>query len=126
MKVSTLVASVALAGFCFTAHASALDNVAVYSTEKSNGSISVGGKNAYTKSFEVAVANLSDKDIDLSKLCLKAYSPDKKEFSLDTVDEDLNQGTLKAGKSVKGIAVFASENDVVHKAALIKISDDCK
>ncbi|MEX0444887.1 DUF4354 family protein [Xenorhabdus sp. SGI246] len=126
MKVSTLVASIALAGFCFVANASALDNVAVYSTEKSDGSMSVGGKNAYTKSFEVAVANLSGKDIDLSKLCLKAYSPDKKEFRLDTVDEELSQGTLKAGKSVKGIAVFASENDEVHKAALIKISDNCK
>ncbi|WP_047681670.1 MULTISPECIES: DUF4354 family protein [Xenorhabdus] len=126
MKVSTLVASVTLAGFCFVANASTLDNVVVYSTEKSNGSMSVGSKNAYTKSFEVAVANLSGKDIDLSKLCLKAYSPDKKEFRLDTVDEELNQGTLKAGKSVKGIAVFASENDVVHKAALIKISDNCK
>nr|WP_245758982.1 DUF4354 family protein [Xenorhabdus koppenhoeferi] len=45
---------------------------------------------------------------------------------MDTVDEDLNQGTLKAGKSVIGIAVFAAENDVVYKATLIKISVDCK
>ncbi|WP_339351510.1 DUF4354 family protein [Xenorhabdus koppenhoeferi] len=57
---------------------------------------------------------------------MKAYSSDKKEFRLDTVDEDLNQGTLKAGKSVIGIAVFAAENDVVYKATLIKISVDCK
>ena len=71
-------------------------------------------------------AKLSGDSIDLSKLCLKAYSPDNKEFKLDTVDEKLSAGTLKEGELVKGIAVFASKNDAVFKAALVKISDDCK
>lgn len=126
MKVTTIAASLALASFCFAANAATPDNIAVYSTEQSNGSMSVGGKNAYTKTFTVAVAKLSGNDIDLSKLCLKAYSPDNKEFKLDTVDEILSTGILKKGETVKGIAVFSSENDAVFKAALIKISDDCK
>jgi len=126
MKISTIAAFFALAGFCFAANAATPVNVAVYATEKSNGSMSVGGKNAYTKTFDIVVTNLSGKDIDLSKLCLKAYSPDNKEFTLDTVDEVLTKGTLKEGKSVKSFAVFASENDAVYKAALIKISGNCK
>lgn len=126
MKAFTIILSSALAGFCFTASAANPDNVAVYATEQSQGSMSIGGKDAYTKTFEVAVAKLSGDSIDLSKLCLKAYSPDNKEFKLDTVDEKLSAGTLKEGELVKGIAVFASKNDAVFKAALVKISDDCK
>ncbi|HEN3636759.1 DUF4354 family protein [Yersinia enterocolitica] len=126
MKISTIAAFFALASFCSAVNAATPVNVAVYATEKSNGSMSVGGKNAYTKTFDIVVANLSGKDIDLSKLCLKAYSPDNKEFTLDTVDEVLTKGTLKEGKSVKSFATFASENDAVYKAALIKISDNCK
>ena len=33
---------------------------------------------------------------------------------------------IDEGKPVKGIAVFSSENDAVFKAALVKISDECK
>ncbi|WP_336819454.1 DUF4354 family protein [Cedecea sp. MMO-103] len=127
MKISTtLPVFFTLAGFCVAAQAVVPVNVAVYATEKSYGSMSVGGKNSYTKTFDIVVANLSGKDIDLSKLCLKAYSPDHKEFTVDTVDEVLTEGTLKDGKSVKSFAVFASENDAIFKAALIKISDNCK
>lgn len=126
MKVSMVVATLALAGFSFTANASTPDNVVVYATAQSNGSISVGNKLAYTKSFDVVVVNLFGDNIDLSKLCLKAYSPDNKAFKLDTVDEALTTGILKGGKSVKGIAMFASENATVLNAAVVKITDDCK
>lgn len=126
MKASTIVASLALAGFCFAANATTTGDVAVFATEKSQGSMSIGGKNAYTKTFEVTLAKLSDNSVDLSKLCLKAFSPDNKEFKLDTIDEELSTGTLKEGKPVKGFAVFSSESDAVFKAALVKISDDCK
>lgn len=126
MKVYAVILSLTLAGFCLAANASTLGNVAVYATEQSQGSVSIGDKTAYTKTFEVSIAELSADTVDLSKLCLKAYSPEKKEFKLDTVDEILTSGFLKAGKPVKGIAVFASENDAVLNAALIKISDDCK
>lgn len=126
MKTSTIIVSLALTGFCFAANAANTDNVAVYATEQSQGSVSIGGKDAYTKTFEVALAKLSGDSIDLTKLCLKAYSPDNKEFKLDTVDEKLGAGLLKEGEIVKGIAVFASENDAVFKAALVKISDACK
>ncbi len=95
-------------------------NVAVYATEQSQGSISIGDKTAYTKTFEVSLAKLSADTVDLLKICLKAYSPDKKEYKLDTVDEVLTSGSLKEGKQVKGIAVFTSENDDVLKAALRK------
>ncbi|MFW5389532.1 DUF4354 family protein [Yersinia sp. 2544 StPb PI] len=126
MKISIISAFCALASFSFAANAATPVNIAVYATEKSNGSMSVGGKNAYTKTFDIVVANISDKDIDLSKFCLKAYSPDNKEFTPDTIDEVLTKGTLKEGTSVKSFAMFASENDAVYKAALIKISDNCK
>lgn len=126
MKTFTLAALLMATGICTTAVAAAPDNIAVYSTQTSNGSVSVGGKNSYTKTFEVVVANLSQQDVTLSKLCLKAYSPDKKEFKLDTVDEELSTGTLKPGDSVKSTAVFASSDADVYKAALIEISDNCK
>ena len=126
MKVLTLVSSLALAGFCFSAVAATPENIAVYATHKSTGSMSVGGKSAYTNTFEVMVANVSDKDIDLSKVCLKATAPDHKEFALDTVDEALSKGSLRAGKMAKGIAVFASEDAKVNDALLITLSAECK
>ncbi|MGQ5837765.1 DUF4354 family protein [Serratia sp. IR-2025] len=126
MKVFVIIASLTLAGFCLAANASTLGDVAVYATEQSQGSISMGGKTAYTKTFEVSIVALSAGTVDLSKLCLKAYSPDEKEFRLDTVDEVLTSDALKEGKPVKGIVVFSSENDAVHNAALVKISEDCK
>ncbi|EMJ5884538.1 DUF4354 family protein [Enterobacter cloacae] len=126
MKISAIVALLTLTGFCFAANASTPSNVAVYATEKSQGSISIGDKTAYTKTFEIVLTKLSADIIDLSNTCLKAYSRDNKEYKLDTVDEVLTSGSLKEGKPVKGIAMFASDNDDVLKAALVKISDDCK
>ncbi|MGK0599250.1 DUF4354 family protein [Yokenella regensburgei] len=126
MKLSTVVASAVLAGFSFAANASAIDNVAVYATEKANGSMFVAGKSAFTKTFDVTIANLSSEEVDLSRLCLKAYTADNKVFKLDTVDETLTEGKLKEGKPVKGIAVFASEKEDVMKAGLIKLTADCK
>ncbi|HAI06603.1 MULTISPECIES: DUF4354 family protein [Pantoea] len=126
MKFSTIVASLTLAGMGFAANAVTPGNVAVYATEQSQGSVSIGDKTSYTKTFEVSIANLSGDPVDLSTICLKAYTPDNKEFKIDTVDEALTTGSLKQGKPVKGIAVFADEQDVVLKAALVKISDECK
>ena len=125
MNFFVLLASLSLAGFCFAANASNPNNIAVYATEQSQGSISIGDKTAYAKTFEVSLAKLSGDNVDLSKLCLVAYSPDKKEYKLDTVDEVLTSGSLKEGKPVKGIAMFTSENDDVLKAALVKISHNC-
>ncbi|WP_454267134.1 DUF4354 family protein [Serratia sp. 121840015-1] len=80
----------------------------------------------YTKTFEVSLAQLSADTTTLSKFCNKAYSPDKKEYKLDTVDEILTSCSLKEYKPVKGIAFFSSENNNVFKASLVKVSDDCK
>ncbi|CCP04534.1 hypothetical protein BN439_3511 [Erwinia amylovora Ea644] len=126
MKLIVTAASVAMAGFCFSAHATVPDNAAVYSTEQSKGSLSTGGKDTYTKTFAVVVANLSDKDFDLAKLCLRAIAPDHQEFKLNKVDEKLTKGTVKKGQPVKGVAVFASDNAAVQQAALIRLSDDCE
>lgn len=126
MKTFTIITFLTLSGLCFTANASTPRNVAVYSTEQSQGSISIGNKTFYTKTFEVSIAKLSADPIDLSKLCLKAYSLGKKEFKLDTVDDTLTSGFLKEGKPVKGIAVFASDNNAVFKADVVKISNECK
>ncbi|WP_163333674.1 DUF4354 family protein [Enterobacter bugandensis] len=125
MKISALMASLTLAGFCFAANASTPGNVVVYATEQSQGSVSSGDTISYTKTFQVSIVKLTADAVDLSKLCLKAYSPDMKEFIPDTVDEILTSGSLKEGKPVKGFAVFTSESDAVHKASLVKISDEC-
>lgn len=124
-NVLMIVATVALAGFSFAANASTPENIVAYATAQSNGSISVRNKLAYTKSFDVAVVKLFGDDVDLSKQCLKAYSPDNKAFRLDTVDEALTTGILNDGQSVKGIALFASDNPTLLDAALVKITDDC-
>lgn len=126
MKFLTIAGALSLTVLCTAANAATSDDIAVYATAKSQGSVSVGGKDVYTKTFDVSVAKLPGDTVDLSKFCLKAYSPDNKVFKLDTVDEKLSRGVLKAGKPVKGIAVFASETDAVYQAALVKISDDCK
>ncbi|EHM49118.1 DUF4354 family protein [Yokenella regensburgei] len=125
MKFSHIAASVILSGFCFSAYASPTDNIAVYSTEKSNGSISIGGQSVFTKTFEVELAKLSGDTVDLSKLCLKAYSAKNKEYKLDTIDEEIATGMLKYGRPTKGIAVFASEDSEILQATLVKISADC-
>lgn len=56
MKVSAIFASLTLAGLCFAANACTPSNVAVYATEQSQVSISIGDKTAYTKTFEVSLA----------------------------------------------------------------------
>jgi hypothetical protein len=126
MKFSIVFASIALAGFCSAINAAVPNKIAVFSTEQSNGSISIGEKSSYTKTLEVTINNLSNKDVDLSSLCLNILGPDNKQFKLDTVDEILVKGTLKSGKAVKGMALFSSEDSSIYKETLIKISDDCK
>jgi hypothetical protein len=125
MKISIIATALVLAGSGFAANASTVGDIAVYATEKSQGSMSIGTKDAYTKTFEIALAKLSGNDIDLSKTCLKAYAKNNQEFKLDTVDEALVSGVLKKGDMVKGIAVFADNNDAVLNAVLVKISDNC-
>lgn len=126
MKIFATLLSLTLSVLCSAVTAANLDKVAVYATEKSRGSMSVGEKSAYSKTFDVVVGNLSSKNMDLSKFCLKAYSPEGDVFRLDTVSDTLAQGMLKPTKNTKGVAVFVSEDDAVYKAALIKLSDECK
>lgn len=110
----------------FNVNAASQTNIAVYSTEKSIGSIYLDGKIVYTKTFDVLLANFSIDETDLSKYCLKAYSPDNKEFLLDTVGEELTNKILKKGDSVKSFAMFSSENTSVYKAAVIKLTNKCQ
>ncbi|HDX8434640.1 TPA: DUF4354 family protein [Aeromonas dhakensis] len=56
---------------------------------------------------------------------MKAYGRNNQVFNADTVDEALLSGVLKQGGMVKGIAVFADNNDAVLDATLVKISDNC-
>lgn len=112
--------------FVGLAAAAAIDSVVVYSTQKNDGSTSIGAKSYYTKDFNVSIANLSDKEIDLSSLCLIAYSPDGKAFALDTVSDELAQKKLKPKAMVEGDAVFSSKDSSVYSAAMVKIADSCK
>ncbi|WP_353938209.1 DUF4354 family protein [Enterobacter pseudoroggenkampii] len=42
---------------------------------------------SYPQTFEVSIGRLSVTPDDLSMFCLKTYSPEKKEFEPDTVDD---------------------------------------
>ncbi|HEI9981986.1 TPA: DUF4354 family protein [Pseudomonas aeruginosa] len=42
------------------------------------------------------------------------------------LDEGLTADTLKPGASVEGDAIFASEDDAVYGASLVRLSDRCK
>lgn len=97
----------------------------VYSSVKSDGSRTIGSQYTYIKTFNVALSNVSDDNIDLSELCLKAYTIDNEEFSIDSADDALTQGILVSGKQVKGIAVFSSDNPDILKSALVTISKHC-
>lgn len=125
MKKINLIVSILLSSCCFATFAVTLDNIMVISTEKSQGSISAGEKNFYTKQFDISLAN-NGKTINLSNTCLKAFNADGKEFKLDTIDEKLTKGELKKGKSLKGMAIFSSDDESVYAANLVKISDSCK
>ncbi|HGJ5900115.1 DUF4354 family protein [Arsenophonus apicola] len=125
MKKINLLASILLSSCCFTTFAGTLDNIIVISTEKSQGSISLGEKSFYTKQFDISLAN-NGETINLSNTCLKAFNSDRKEFKLDTIDEKLTKGELKKGKLLKGMVVFSSNDESVYGANLVKILDSCK
>lgn len=71
------------------------------------------------------MVNASEKDIDLSKYCFKAFLGSR-EFKVDTIDENLHNKVLKNNESVKGLIVFASINRDITKAAVVKLTDKCK
>ncbi|WP_431222818.1 DUF4354 family protein [Serratia sp. L9] len=126
MKTHYLTAALVLGVFSLPVLAANTEAVAVYATQQNQGSVAIGNQVFYTRDFTVSVANLSDKNVDLSKLCLQASSADGKVFKLDTVDEKLTSGFLKPKAMVKGLAVFASSDESVYKATLVKISDKCQ
>lgn len=125
MKVKSLLSVLAFSSISLIAHAAETDNLAVYSTQQDKGATSLGKQSFHTKSFDVTLANIGDKDADLSKLCLKAYNGHGKPFKLDTIDETLTTEKLAPKKTLKGIAVFASNDESVYDASLVKLSDDC-
>lgn len=131
MKISTVISAFILTGLSFTANAIKIystsnpEDIMVYSSVKSDGSRTIGTQYTYIKTFNVALSNVSDDNIDLSKLCLKAYTIDNEEFNIDSADDVLSNGILASGKKVKGIAVFSSDNPNILKSALVTISKQC-
>ncbi|HBC0988751.1 TPA: DUF4354 family protein [Morganella morganii] len=126
MKISSTIVFLMLIAFGFTTNATIPVNVAVYATAESQGSISEGDKSIYTKSFNISLVPLSDdSSIDLSKHCLKAYSPDNKEFKLHIIEAVLTSGFLK-DEPIKGFAIYESDNTDVFNAAMVKITTNCK
>lgn len=111
--------------FNFARAENVLDGLVVYSSEESNGSVATSTKWGYTKNLIIAVGNMNDFDIDLSKLCYKAFSPENKQFKLDTIDIKLTKGILKAKQLIKGAVVFYSKTTDIHKSVLIRLSDNC-
>ncbi|MGK3213617.1 DUF4354 family protein [Enterobacter kobei] len=113
------------AALIFPTFASQVDDIAVFAFENSIGSISDNRNEAYVKSFNVTITNLSNEKVDLKGLCLKAFSPDKQSFVLHEADEILLTGSLKGNESLDGQATFVSKNSDVHNASMLKISKSC-
>ncbi|MBV6258573.1 DUF4354 family protein, partial [Pseudomonas aeruginosa] len=79
-----------------------------------------------TQAFKVRLVNAAKSEISLKNSCLVAQSAAGQSFRLDTVDEELTAETLKPGATVEGEAIFASEDDAVYGASLVRLSDRCK
>lgn len=126
MKCKILFASLMFA-FSFADNAEIpLDSAVLFSTQKNQGVVWTSEKAAYFKSFNASLLNGGKKDIDLSKICYKAYDSKGNSYQLDTIDEKLSQGLLKSGKSVQGFYQFVSEDEGVYGASLVKALLDCK
>ncbi|ASV33221.1 DUF4354 family protein [Candidatus Hamiltonella defensa] len=125
MRKKIFIASILLAGCCLTAAAKTVDKIIVFSTEKSKGAFSIGRQQTYTKTFDIALSNNSQQDIELSTSCLKAFDSNGKEFKLDTVDEKLIPNKLKKGELVKGIAMFVSDDASVYGANIVRLVKEC-
>ncbi|HCF9268387.1 TPA: DUF4354 family protein [Pseudomonas aeruginosa] len=106
--------------------AAAPDAVMVFARQGDKGSVSVGDKHFRTQAFKVRLVNAAKSEISLKNSCLVAQPAAGQSFRLDTVDEELTADTLKPGASVEGDAIFASEDDAVYGASLVRLSDRCK
>lgn len=125
IKHNTLLILVTLPFISLTAHATSAEKVAVYAVEKSRGTVSVAEQHIYTKSFNVILKNLSDKDIKLSDYCIKGISPDGREFIMNSIKDDILKNILPAHKTAQAIFSLHGNNISVQKVALIKLSNDC-
>lgn len=101
------------------------DTVMVRSNQGELSAVSVGNKAFYVKSFNVELLNIGPKPVDLSKVCFKAYDDKGKEFKVDTIDEAFTTGMLKAQGHIKSFIEFASEDDAVYKAQIVKLATKC-
>ena len=125
MKSLFIACTMLFSAACGAAVANAPANLLVYAQSKSEGSMWAGSKSAFTKTFDVSIANLTDQDIDLATLCLRAYASDTQSFGVDTVDDLLTKGWLKKGSTVSGVVVFSSGKRDVYQAAMVKVFHDC-
>ncbi|MDF5979908.1 DUF4354 family protein [Pseudomonas aeruginosa] len=87
---------------------------------------SVGDKHFRTQAFKVRLVNAAKSEISLKNSCLVAQSAAGPSFRLDTVDENSPPRPSSRGATVEGDAIFASEDDAVYGASLVRLSDRCK
>ncbi|WP_347554621.1 DUF4354 family protein [Robbsia sp. KACC 23696] len=97
-----------------------LDLVVVYSQPDAQSAKMTGTTARYTKQFRIGLAYLSEEKLDLSKLCLSAYSPDGKRFPLAAIDAKLTEGHLRTPDVVKGRASFDADDPSVYSAVIVK------
>ncbi|WP_425474551.1 DUF4354 family protein [Shewanella frigidimarina] len=111
----------------FSSHCLAIDNdIIVYSTQMEQGAAVIMGKVYYTKKFQVSIFNLSQKNIDLSSSCLKAYTSDNKVFDFNTVDNTLLIDTLEPMNITEGYVNFRFTDESIYFATVIKVDINCK
>ncbi len=123
---SVLFTCVANGAYAATKPLDEADVVIVNSTMRNQSAITVGDMLQFSKTFNVAVLNASDKPLNLSAGCFKAVMPDKTELSADTIEKLLTTGTLKAGEERKGFVGFSSPDDSVYNAQAVKFLSSCK
>lgn len=98
----------------------------LFSIEKTQGSMWTSTKSAYFKSFDAMLLNGGENDIELKDVCYKAYDSIGNAYKLDTIDERLSSGILKAGESISGFYQFSSDGEGVYDASVVKLLRNCK
>ncbi|GEM_PF-1842620 len=114
-------------GLTQTSYAQTASNdVMIIATPTTQSATTNGEKVFFSQTFDIAVANTGEADINLDDVCFIAHGDTGKTFNTDTIDEKLASGTLKPGEQVKGFVAFATSDKSVYDARIVKASKDCK
>lgn len=98
----------------------------VISSVREHSTTVYGDKIEYNITFDVAISNLSQKPLDLSKGCFEAVMPDNSVRPLSVIDEELTEGLLKVGENRKSFVEFSAEDNSIYKAVAVRYKTVCQ